>query len=198
VVAAAVNGAGVSYAATITSGVQPGNALGLVPLAAQTGANSGPASLTGVVTTAGEIPGLRGTTAAAAAADVSLSALQTATISSTSTLSVTIPLAQQSSATVVLPTVATSAALICPANSGCAAYTLSLPATAPTTGVFGVSGTFYIASTVAASYVVQGHAFLPSSGGKDDCSPSIVSSTAIAVTPGNSFTVPNLNFTGCQ
>jgi hypothetical protein len=190
VVAAAVNGAGVAYAATVTLGVQPGNALGFVPLVAQTGANTGPASLTGLVRTT--------TATSATVADVSISALQTIATSSTSTLSVTIPLAQQSSATVVVPTAATSAALTCPTNTDCASYTLSLPATAPSVGVFSVAGTAYTTSTAAATYIVQGHAFLPSSGGKDDCSPSIVSSTAVAVTPGNSFTVPNLNFTGCQ
>src|ERR1051326_1272273 len=122
VVAAAVNGAGVAYAATVTTGVQPGNSLGNVQMVAQTGASTGPASLTGLVTTASATAGV--------AADVALSALQSIATSSTTTLNVTIPLAQQSSSTATVTTAATSSALTCPVNTDCAKYTMSVPSTA--------------------------------------------------------------------
>jgi hypothetical protein len=47
VVAAAVNGSGTAYAATVITGVQPGNALGTVPLVAESSANTSQASITG-------------------------------------------------------------------------------------------------------------------------------------------------------
>jgi hypothetical protein len=107
-------------------------------------------------------------------------------------------LAQQSSATATVTTAATSSALTCPANTDCAKYTLAVPATAPTVGAFAAAGTTYTAGTAAASYTVQGHAFIPSSGGKDDCTPPVVTSTAVAASAGASVTVPNLTFASCQ
>ena len=190
VVAVAVNGAGVAYAATITTGVQPGAALGSIPMVAQTGTNTSQATLTGLVTTASATAGV--------AADVAISALQLIPTSATTTVNVTIPLAQQSSSTATVTTAPTSSAVTCPANTDCAKYTITVPSTAPTLGVFSSTGTTWNASTVAATYVVQGHAFIPSSGGKDNCSPAIVSSVSTAVTPGTSFTIANLAFTGCQ
>src|SRR5499427_2460992 len=80
VVAVAVNGMQVAYAATVITGVQPGNALGMVPLVAQSGSSSAPASISGEVTTS--------TGTAATAADISLSALEPVG----SSLFVTIPL----------------------------------------------------------------------------------------------------------
>lgn len=189
-VATAVNGTGVAYAATITTGVQPGASLGNIPMVAQTGTSTAPASLTGLVTTASATAGV--------AADVSVSALQSVVLSTTSTVNFTIPLAQQSSSTASVSTAATSSSLTCPTNTDCAKYTLSVPATAPTVGAFSTTATTYTASTNAASYTVQAHAFIPLSGGKDNCSPPIVTSSAVPVTAGNSFTVPNLTLTGCQ
>src|ERR1700739_630546 len=68
VVATGVSGAQVAYAATVITGVQAGNALGTVPLVAETGPATGPASITGQITTS--------TGSGANAADISLSALQ--------------------------------------------------------------------------------------------------------------------------
>src|SRR5712692_2622556 len=70
-VVAAVNGAGVFYAATVTTGVQDSTAVGNIPVTPQpgSGASTGPASLTGVVQTSG--------TSGAVSEIVTLSALQT-------------------------------------------------------------------------------------------------------------------------
>ena len=51
VVAAAVSGAQVAYGATVITGVQPGSALGTVPLVAETEPSTGPASITGQIRT---------------------------------------------------------------------------------------------------------------------------------------------------
>ncbi len=90
VVAVAVSGTQVAYGSTVITGVQPGNALGTVPLIAQAGANTTAASITGQITTS--------TGSAGTAADISLSALQPVSESGTTVL-VTIPLAAQSAAT---------------------------------------------------------------------------------------------------
>src|SRR5579859_5714565 len=120
VVAVAVNGVNVEYAATITTAVSPGTALGNIPLIATVGTNTGPGSIAGTVTTS--------TGTAATAADLAISALQQA-----SSLTFTIPLAQQSSATA---TATTQAATSCAANTDCATYTLSVPGVNPTMGTF--------------------------------------------------------------
>jgi Domain of unknown function (DUF4382) len=126
VVVGAVSGTQVAYAATVITGVQPGDALGMVPVTAQTGTSTAPASITGLVTTS--------TGSAATAADISLSALQP--ISSSEM--VTIPLAGQSATTVSLTT---SAGSTCPGKTDCASYTLSVPALNPSVGVFVASAT---------------------------------------------------------
>jgi Domain of unknown function (DUF4382) len=184
VVAVAVNGAGVSYAANITTGVVPGNALGNVPMNAVTGANTSQGSIVGMITTASA-------GSAGAAADLTVSALQ-----AVSSVQITIPLAQQSSATATLSTVPGAA---CPTNTDCASYTLDLPGVNPTVGAFSSTGTSYAAGAAgAASYVVDAQAFVPSSGGTADCSPSEMSIAAQSVTPGNVTNAPTLAFTGCQ
>jgi Domain of unknown function (DUF4382) len=183
VVAVAVSGAGVSYAANITTGVSPGNALGNVPMNAVTGANRSEGSIVGMITTTNM--------GAATTADITLSALQ-----SVGGVQVTIPLAQQSSATATLSTAPGAA---CPGNTDCASYTLDLPGVNPTVGAFSSNGTSYTAGAAgAASYVVDAQAFVPGSGGTPDCSPSDITSSAQSVSPGNITNAPTLAFTGCQ
>ena len=182
VVAVAVSGSGVSYAATITTGVAPGDALGNVPMNAVTGANTGQASIIGLITTAAA--------GGPTSADVVLSALQ-----SVSDVQFTIP-AASSSATVVLTTVAGTS---CPSGADCVNYTLELPGVNPTLGVFNPNGTSYAVGAVGpAEYVVQGYAFVPGSAGLADCSPTVLSTSPLTVTPGNTINATALNFTGCQ
>ena len=183
VVAVAVNGANVEYAATITLGVSPGTALGNVPLIATVGTNTGPGSIAGTVTTS--------TGSAATAADVTISALQPV-----SSATFTIPLAQQSSATA---TATTQASAACPANTDCATYTLSVPGVNPTLGTFSASGTSYTTGAAgAASYSVEAQTFIPQSGGKTDCTQPIQATSAVSVSPGQTIQAPTLTFTGCQ
>jgi hypothetical protein len=106
VVAVAINGQGVAYGATVITGVQPGNALGQVPLFPTTGTNTSPATIAGQVTTVNSAN--TGTSA-----DISLSTLQ----SISSSVMATIPQIQTASATLSFAT-ATNAA--CPANTQCA------------------------------------------------------------------------------
>ena len=194
VVTVAINGAGTAYAATVITGVQPGNALGSVPLVVQVGTNKSPASITGQVTTS--------TGSAATSADISISALQVLSANN-STLLVTIPLASQSAATASLMT---AAAANCPAKTDCAIYTLSVPALNPSVGTFSASGNQKPAAPASGSvnYTVDARAFVPGGGGALDCNPSDLqtSSTStnmnLTVIPGTSISAATLAFSGCQ
>ncbi|HYL14298.1 MAG TPA: DUF4382 domain-containing protein [Terriglobales bacterium] len=192
VVAVAVDGVQIAYGATVITGVQPGNALGTVPLVAETGASKSPASITGQVTTT--------TGSAATAADISLSALQSISVSNSPVL-VTIPLVSQSSATANLTTASGAS---CPAKTDCATYTLSVPALNPSFGSFSSSGMQKPAPPAggAVGYTVDARAFV--SGGGADCNPSQLqtsstsTNTPLVVTPGTSVTAATLAFTSCQ
>jgi hypothetical protein len=185
VVAVAVSGTGVAYAATITTGVQPGTAVGNIPMIAQTGTTTTQASITGQITT---------TSGAATAADITVSALQSVSLGGTN-VNVTIPLAQQSSSTASVSTASGS----CPANTDCASYTIAVPAMQPNVGAFAATGTTYTQGTgTPVNYTVEGQAFEPGSGATPDCTPSIVSVSSISVTPGATANAAAMTFTGCK
>jgi hypothetical protein len=185
IVAVAINGSGNTYAATAITGITPGSVLGTVPLTPA----ALPASITGQVTTIGS--------SAATAADISLSALQSI---GNNTL-ITVPLAQQSSATATLAT----AAGTCPANTDCASYTLAVPGTNPAVGAF-VSGNQNptASASVSGDYTIDATAFVPGSAGEADCSPSNLqtnkrdTNAALSLGPGTTATAHSLDFTGCQ
>jgi hypothetical protein len=189
VVAVAVNGAGVAYAATIVSGVQSGSSIGNIPMVAQTGANLADASISGTVTAMSGLAGI--------AEDITLYAMQPVTINSSS-VNVIIPLAQQSSATASLTTASDGS---CPTNTYCANYTLAVPAMWPNMGTFAAGGTTYTQSTaIPVSYSVGAQAF---AGGVPTClNPEVVVNTlsgggALTVTPGGSVTAATIAFNGC-
>ena len=183
VVAVAVSGTGVSYAATVTMGVVPGNALGNVPMNAVAGVNTGEASIIGMVTTAGS--------GSPIAADITVSALQIA-----ANVQLTIPVARQISATALLATAPLPA---CPPNTDCATYTVDLPGVNPTVGTFNSNGTTYTTGSAGpTAYLVEARAFVPGSGGTPDCSPSTLVTPPLTVTPGNITNAPPLVFSGCQ
>ncbi len=180
IVAVAINGTGNTYAATVITGVQPGDSLGNVPL---TSAGL-PASVSGEITTS--------TGSAATSADLTVSALQSI---GNSTL-VTVPLAQQFAA---IATLTTAANVSCPVNTDCANYTLSVPAANPSIGAFSSGGNQTPAAPASGTvnYTVDALAFVPGSAGQPDCS-SPDMNTTVSVTPGGSGTASTLTFTGCQ
>jgi len=190
VVISAVNGSGNVYAATVITGVQPGNALGTVPLTPALL----PASITGTVTTSS------GT--AATSADLSVSALQSITVNGSVVL-VTVPLASQSLATATLTTAAGSG---CPPNSDCASYTLSVPAANPSVGAFMTGMTQAPAAPAMGpvNYTVDAIAFVPGAAGQLNCNPSDVqtnqtsTSAPLTVVSGVSVVAAPLSFTACN
>ncbi|HEV2401450.1 MAG TPA: DUF4382 domain-containing protein [Candidatus Sulfotelmatobacter sp.] len=191
IVTAAVSGTQVTYAVTVIIGVQPGSALGMVPVVAQTGMSIAPGSITGQVTTS--------TGTAATAADISLSALQPI---GSGTL-VTVPLAGQSAAAANLTT---AVATICTTKTDCASYTLSVPALNPSVGAFaaGTSQKPAPPATGPVNYTIDALAFTTDGTSTPNCSPSEMqtSSTAanasLTVTSGQSSTAATLAFSGCQ
>jgi len=189
VVVAAIDGTGNEYAATVITGVQPGNSLGTVPLTLTSTPNA-PATITVPITTS--------TGAAGTVADLSVSALQ----SIGPNVLATIPLAQQSAATATVTTVPDPS---CAASTDCASQPLAVPASNPSIGTFTPGGTQTPNAPAPGSvtYTVDANAFVPGKAGLPDCNPSNVqkshdaSNNPLTVTPGGSVTSATLAFTGC-
>jgi hypothetical protein len=188
VVAVGINSQGVAFGATVTRGVQPGNALNQVPITAQTGTSTGPATITGQITTVDASN--NGTSA-----DISLATLQSIA-SGTTTVLVTIPQVTTSSATLSL---ATASGTTCPLNTQCATYSAQVPAMNPSVGTFSATGTTYTSASGEVDYTLDALAFVPHSGNAPDCTPSEQKSAApIVVTAGTTVNAPVIAFTGCQ
>lgn len=190
VVVSAVNGAGTIYAATVITGVQPGDTLGTVPL---TPALT-PASITGMVTTS--------TGSAATAADLSVSALQSIMVNNAPVM-ITVPLPVQSMATA---TVSTTSGAGCPMNTDCANYTLAVPAMNPSVGAFMANANQAPVAPApgTVAYTVDALAFVPGSASQSDCSPSEMqtnqtsSNAQLLVVAGMPVTASTLTFTACK
>jgi len=183
-VVTAVNGTGVFYATTVTTGVQASTVVGSIPLTPEpSGASTGPASLTGLVQTSGSSGGM--------AEIVTLSALQMMPINS-SNLPVTIPLVQQS---VTTANVTTASSASCLSGFDCVTFTLAVPGVDAFVGSFSSSGTHYSQTGGTPTYTVDGQPVPLSSG---VCSQNEQQSSPVAVAPGNSFPVGTLSFTGCS
>src|SRR5215472_1655901 len=187
-VIAAVNGAGVFYAPSITTGVKDSTAVGQVPITPEpnTG-NTGPASLTGVVQTSGA--------SGAVSEIVTLSALQSVAIGgAVERVLVTIPLAQQSLATI---NVTTASSASCAAATDCFSFTLAVPGVNAFVGSFSSSGTQYVQGTGIVTYTADGQP-VPKPDNTPVCTQTDVQSSPVTVTPGPSFPVGTLALGGCS
>ena len=197
----------VPYNATTVLNVPNGVNLGAIPLIQETGALS-PAVFQGTVTaTNGASPGT---------IDVGLSALQKVTFNGSSTLQITVPL-QTIPSTNLTPevdstgTISVNSNANCPAgapaNANCGNYTLVVPASNPSVGVFSASGVSY--STPAAGdvlYSVEAQAFKPLTlnGGTPDCAQSELTTAEdttglpLKALPATTSNVAELDFAGCS
>ena len=190
VVVSAVNGAGTAYATTVITGVQTGSTLGTIPLTPALV----PGSINGTVTSSGGGAGV--------AVDVTLSALQSITVSG-NTYEVTIPLATQSTATAAL---STAAGASCSAGTDCATYTLSVPASTPSVGAFTSGSNQSPAPPVVgpSCYTVDAQELLPGQAPQTDCTPSDLQTSQtngnapLLATSGVNVTAATLAFTGCN
>jgi hypothetical protein len=184
-VVTAVNGAGVFYAATVTTGVQNNTAVGNIPVTPEPGTNStGPASLTGTVQTGGSLGSV--------SEIVTLAALQMVSLNG-SGVQVTIPLVQQSVATANVTTLSGS----CQPGFDCVDFTLAVPGLNAFAGAFSGSGTQYTQGSGAVSYQVDGQP-VPHADGTPVCGQTDRMSSPVTVTPGNPFPAGTLSFTGCS
>ena len=203
IVVVGIGPANVPYNATTVLNVPNGTNLGSIPLIAELG-TAAPAVLQGIVTaTNGAVAGT---------IDVSLSALQTAPSGPNTTQQVTIPL-QTIPATSTTPKINSTGLVsvsthclggVSPA-SNCALYTLVVPASNPSVGLFSASGFKY--STPAAGdvlFAVDAKAAVPLSGGTPSCMPSeqtVEKDTMghpLKALPATTTNVAEINFTGCS
>jgi len=203
IVVVGIGPANIPYNATTVLNVPKGTNLVAIPLIAEVGATA-PAVFQGFVTaTNGAVAGT---------IDVSLSALQTVASGAT-TIQITIPL-QTIPAATTLPEVdstglvSVSASTNCPtgapANSNCAGYTLVVPASNPSVGIFSSSGfTYSTPATGDVLFTVDARAALPLSGGTPDCTPSEqttakdATAAPLKALPATTTNVAEIDFSSC-
>lgn len=189
VVIIGVRSDGVAYQPSIVTSVANGQTTGSVNLYASSVGTNGSVMFTGVVTS-------QNSSSSGTVADVQLSALQS--VGATNPLTYTIPLlptAQQPSATLAVETAQSSS---CASGVDCVNYTMTLPAGGPYVGAYSTSGISLTQSAQLAAYMIDGMAFVPSSGGATNCNPSELKSQTYALSNNFSLSVGTLAFTQCQ
>lgn len=189
VVIVGVRADGVAYQPSIVTSIANGQTTGNVNLYAATVGTQGSVTLAGTVTS-------QNSAKSGTVTDVELSALEA--VGATTPVTFTIPLlpnAQQSSATIAATTASSSS---CAPNVDCVNYAMTLPAGGPYVGAYSGSGVSLTQSAPLATYVVDGIAFVPSSGGVANCNPSEMKTQTYALSDNFSLTVAALAFTQCQ
>lgn len=180
---------GTVYQPSIVTGVANGQTVGTVNLYSSLAGVASAVQLSGEVTS-------QNSASQGTAADIALSALETAPAGGTT---YTIPLppnTQQPTATLALETASSSS---CSAGTDCATYTMLLPAGGPYVGAHSASGASLSQTAPLATYVIDGLAFVPSSGGAADCTPPEQQTTSYPLAAGGStVAIQPLAFTQCQ
>ena len=190
VVVVAINSAGVAYNATVATGVPGGTNLGAIPLVPETGPSSAPATFQGYVTAT--------TGSAAASIDVSVSALQTVRLGNGASLAVTIP-AENGSTSNISVNSNTNCPATTPLNANCAQYTLVVPGSNPSVGLFS-SSSFSYAAPATGDVLFTVDATAPAG----DCSKSEIMTSndinnlPLKVTAGATTSAARIDFTGCS
>lgn len=192
VVVVATRADGTLYTPSIVTGVSAGSTTGTILL--HPPAASAPTS---TVTVSGLITS-QTSAMAGTIADVQLGVIET--VSSTIYTVPLPPTSTQQAATLSLETAANSATLVCPTGTDCSSYSMQLASGGPYIGAWAASGATLTQSAPLAAYSLDALAFVQSSGGTADCSPSELKSTAYALTGSGPYVVAasNLAFTGCQ
>jgi hypothetical protein len=197
VVVDAVNTTGTAYNATAVVNIPGGTDVGTLPLMAETGTPKGAATIQGVVTA------LNGT--AGANVDVSISALQSVSLSGGATRAVTIPLLQGSTSNIAVQSAIPCPATGSPMGAFCAQYTLVVPASNPNVGSFSAGKiTFSPPASGDVLYTVEADAAKPMSGGAAICSPSSLTTNLdtngmlLKVTTGVTAIAKEVDLVGCS
>jgi hypothetical protein len=205
IVVVAVGPNNLPYNATAVLDVPNGSNLAAIPLVAEAGATA-PATLQGFVTAS--------TSSTGAVVDVGLAALQTIPTGTNAMRQLTIPLEtimttntnpEIDSTDLIAISSNTSCPAGAPAAANCGSYTLVVPGSNPSVGIFSASGTAY--SPPAGGdvlFTVDATAVLPDSGGIRDCMPSEVTTSSdsnnqpLHAVAGSSTSVARIDFTGCS
>jgi Domain of unknown function (DUF4382) len=179
---------GTGYQPSIVTGTANGQTIGTVSLYAPGGGATGVVQLTGAVSSQNNAS--QGTSM-----DAQVSALET--VGGTTFTIPLLPDAQRSSATLSLETAAASS---CPAGTDCATYAMMLPSGGPFLGAYSASGVTLSQSSLQANYMLDGLAFVPSSGGTVDCIPSEQKTQSYIPIPsgGTAIAAQTLAFRQCQ
>jgi len=196
VVVDAVSTSGTAYNATVVVNVPGGTDVGALPLVAEAGTPSGPATIQGIVTA------LNGT--AGANIDVTTSALQSVSLSGGAMRPVTIPLLQGSISNIAVQSATPCPATGSPIGAFCAQYTLIVTASNPNVGSFSAGKiTFSPPASGNVFYSVEADATKPMSGGAAICSmPSQTTNLdtngmTLKVAAGATTNAKEIDFTGC-
>jgi Domain of unknown function (DUF4382) len=176
---------GALYQPTVVTGVSVGSTVSTVDLHPPAAAAGSAMTLAGTVTS-------QNASNMGTVADVQVSVLET--ISGTTYTIPLPPVSGQSSATLSLETASSTS---CTTGTDCAMYSMQLPAGGPYIGAWSSGGITLSLSSSTVSYVVDGMAFVPSSGGTAaDCNPSELKSAAYGT--GSTGPVQTLAFMQCQ
>ncbi len=179
---------GTGYQPSIVTGAANGQTIGSVSLHPPAG------GATGVVQFTGSISSQNGASQGTSM-DAQLSALETMAGGFTFTIPL-LPNAQQPSATLSVETAASSA---CTAGTDCVTYSMMLPSAGPFLGAYSANGVTLSQSSLQANYVLDGLAFVPSSGGTADCTPAEQKTQSyMPPTPGGTIAAQTLAFVQCQ
>jgi hypothetical protein len=193
VVVVAINGAGLTYNATVAVGVPGGTNLGAIPLTAEAG---GPTTFQGFVTAT--------TGSSAATIDASVSALQSFSLPGGATLTATIPAEGTSVSNMSVDSNSNCPVTALP-NTNCAQYSLIEPASNPSVGVFAAGKITYAAPASGdVLYSIDASAFIPLSGGLGDCVPPTktinldTNGNPLKAVPGTTVVPKEIDFAGCS
>jgi hypothetical protein len=181
---------GTAYQPSIVTGVANGQTTGTVGLYTAQAGPSGSVQISGVVSS-------QNSANEATIADAQVSALEIAPAGGTTYTIPLLPNAQQPAATLALET---AAAANCATGTDCVSYSMLLPAGGPYIGAYSANGAALSQSSPLGVYVLDGLAFVQSSGGTTDCMPSEQKTQTYALTTTGSFviSVQTLAFTQCQ
>jgi Domain of unknown function (DUF4382) len=175
---------GALYQPTVVTGVSVGSTVSTVDLYPPAAAMGSVLTLAGTVTS-------QNASNAGTVADIQLSVLET--ISGTTYTIPLPPVFGQSSAALSLETASSTN---CATGTDCAMYSMQLPSGGPYIGAWSSGGITLSLSSSTVSYVVDGMAFVPSSGGTADCNPSELKAAAYGT--GSTGPVQTLAFMQCQ
>lgn len=183
------------YEPTVVTGVAVGSAVGTIGLYQPTVAAGATATTSAVLT--GSVTS-QNVSNVGTSADVDLSVLET--INGTAYTVPLPPTSTQSSATISVGTATSSGSSTCTSGTDCVNYTMELPTGAPYIGGWASTGSTLAVVGTSASYVIDGTAFVPSSGGTIDCTPSEMKTalTTLATTGQTAVALQPLAFTQCQ